>query len=96
MKNIQFIITLTALLLFGAACTKFVAYDPQEDYQITANDYLKTADDFNKMAIGVTKVLLLCPITKIDNENVDTRKRNINGFDSGLHSITSDTSLLHS
>jgi hypothetical protein len=53
MKNIQYIISLTALLFFGAGCTKFVAYDPQEDYQITANDYLKTADDFNKMAIGV-------------------------------------------
>ena len=53
MKNLQFIISMSALLLFGAGCTKFVAYDPQEDYQITANDYLKTADDFNKMAIGV-------------------------------------------
>lgn len=53
MKNLKFIILISSLSLAGGACTDFVDYDPREDYQITANDFLKTADDFNKMAIGV-------------------------------------------
>lgn len=53
MKNIKIITGLIAILLAGSGCEKFVDYDPVEDYQITANDYLKSADDYQKMAVGV-------------------------------------------
>ena len=53
MKYIKIILIGLVLVSYNTACTKFVEYNPQEDYQITANDYLKTADDYNKMVIGV-------------------------------------------
>ena len=53
MKYIKIIVCIALVIFTNVACTKFVEYNPQEDYQITANDYLKTADDYNKMVIGV-------------------------------------------
>ena len=53
MKYIKLIVCVAVVIFTNAACTKFVEYNPQEDYQITANDYLKTSDDYNKMVIGV-------------------------------------------
>lgn len=53
MKNIKIITGIIALFMVSTGCEKFVDYDPVEDYQITANDYLKTADDYQKMVVGV-------------------------------------------
>lgn len=53
MKNSITIKGLALLVLLAPACTKFVDYDPKEDFQITAEDYFKTPDDYNKMVIGV-------------------------------------------
>lgn len=53
MKNLKYIPVVAGVLLLATACKKFVDYNPHEDYQITASDYLKTADDYQKMAIGV-------------------------------------------
>ena len=41
------------IVLLSTACSKFVDYNPHEDFQITSDDYLKTADDYSKMVIGV-------------------------------------------
>ena len=35
------------------SCSKFVDYSPREDYQITADDYFKNAEDYQKMLVGV-------------------------------------------
>ena len=53
MKYVKIIVGLASLLFINTGCEKFVDYDPVEDYQITANDYLKTADDYQKMVVGV-------------------------------------------
>ena len=52
MKKYTYIIGLFLVSTFGS-CSKFVDYNPQEDYQITADNYFKTAEDYQKMAIGV-------------------------------------------
>ena len=52
MKKYTYIIGLFLVSTFGS-CTKFVDYNPQEDYQITADNYFKTAEDYQKMTIGV-------------------------------------------
>lgn len=52
MKKSTYIFGLAALLTAGTGCEKFVEYDPHEDFQITAGDYLKSADDYQKMVIG--------------------------------------------
>ena len=36
----------------STGCKKFVEYDPKEDFQITADNYLTTEDDYQKMVIG--------------------------------------------
>jgi starch-binding outer membrane protein, SusD/RagB family len=53
MKKIKYLYLIALAVLVAPACKKFVDYDPHEDYQITASDYLKTADDYQKMVIGV-------------------------------------------
>lgn len=51
--NNRFIILPAALMVIAfTACTKFVDYNPKEDYQITADNYFTTADDYKKMVIG--------------------------------------------
>jgi hypothetical protein len=52
MKRYLFISTVLSSLLLATACTKFVDYDPQEDYQITADDYFKTPEDYQRMVVG--------------------------------------------
>lgn len=51
--NVFKIVSLAVSLVMIVSCEKFVDYDPKEDFQITANDYFKTADDYRKMVIGV-------------------------------------------
>lgn len=53
MKFIQQFTSLLMIVLLSTACSKFVDYNPHEDFQITSDDYLKTADDYSKMVIGV-------------------------------------------
>ena len=53
MKKIKYIISLSLVISMTLGCKKFVDYNPKEDYEITANDYLTTTDDYQKMAIGV-------------------------------------------
>lgn len=52
MKNIKYISALILVISITTSCEKFVDYSPKEDYQITADDYLKTPDDYKKMVIG--------------------------------------------
>ncbi|MDA9554819.1 RagB/SusD family nutrient uptake outer membrane protein [Pelobium sp.] len=52
MKNNKYIIASLLVLTMTTGCEKFVDYSPKEDYQITADDYLKTQDDYQKMVIG--------------------------------------------
>ncbi len=54
MKNYKYyIIGILSVISISSGCKKFVDYNPQDDYQITAADYLKTPDDYQKMVIGV-------------------------------------------
>jgi len=53
MKFIKQFTSLLIIVLLSTACSKFVDYNPHEDFQITSDDYLKTADDYSKMVIGV-------------------------------------------
>ncbi|HMO61369.1 MAG TPA: RagB/SusD family nutrient uptake outer membrane protein [Ferruginibacter sp.] len=52
MKKAKYIPALALLVALLPACKKFIAYDPKDDYQITAADYFKTADDYHKMVVG--------------------------------------------
>ncbi|MBC6492687.1 RagB/SusD family nutrient uptake outer membrane protein [Flavihumibacter stibioxidans] len=53
MKHRIYIIVGMALSLSLPSCSKFVDYSPREDYQITADDYFKNAEDYQKMLVGV-------------------------------------------
>jgi len=53
MKFLKQFTSLLIIVLLSTACSKFVDYNPHEDFQITADDYLKNADDYSKMVIGV-------------------------------------------
>ena len=52
MKNFNYILSMAIIILVASSCKKFVDYKPSEDYQITADDYLKSQDDYQKMVIG--------------------------------------------
>lgn len=52
MKNTKNILSLLLVIAMTTSCKKFVDYSPKEDYQITADDYLKNQDDYQKMVIG--------------------------------------------
>ena len=52
MKNFNYILSMAIIILVASSCKKFVDYKPSEDYQITADDYLKNQDDYQKMVIG--------------------------------------------
>ena len=52
MKNYNYILIMAIIILAASSCKKFVDYKPSEDYQITADDYLKNQDDYQKMVIG--------------------------------------------
>lgn len=52
MKIITSFFTLLILAVVFSGCKKFIDYDPHQDYQITADDYFKSADDYQKMVVG--------------------------------------------
>ncbi len=52
MKKIKIILILFVAFAMITGCKKFVDFDPQDDYQITAADYLKSPDDYQKMVVG--------------------------------------------
>jgi starch-binding outer membrane protein, SusD/RagB family len=52
MNNIIKSFALLSGITFLTACTKFVDYDPIEDYEITADLYFTTPDDYQKMVVG--------------------------------------------
>ncbi len=52
MKNTRYILSMAVVVMLATACKKFVDYNPHEDYQITADDYFKTSDDYQKMVVG--------------------------------------------
>lgn len=53
MKRInKYICCITMAVMVLPSCKKFIDYDPKDDYQITAADYFKTADDYQKMVVG--------------------------------------------
>ncbi len=53
MKKQFFKISIAAALVgLAPSCTKFVDYNPKEDYEITADDYFKSPADYEKMVIG--------------------------------------------
>ncbi|ULQ55226.1 RagB/SusD family nutrient uptake outer membrane protein [Flavihumibacter rivuli] len=52
MSNHFKIICVSLALSTTMACSKFVDYNPQEDYQITAENYFTTVDDYQKMVVG--------------------------------------------
>jgi hypothetical protein len=52
MKNIKQIVSGAAILVLLGSCEKFVDYDPKEDYQITADNYFTSPDDYQKMVVG--------------------------------------------
>ncbi len=52
MKKFNIFIALLSGITLLNACSKFVDYDPVEDYQITADVYFSTPDDYQKMVVG--------------------------------------------
>jgi hypothetical protein len=52
MKTIKNIIGLFTLLSVFASCEKWVDFDPHENYAVTEADYLRTATDYQTMAVS--------------------------------------------
>jgi len=52
MKFIKNIIVLSVFILTLSACTDYVDYDPIENYEITADVYFQSANDFEAAVIG--------------------------------------------
>lgn len=52
MKNKRYILGGLLIATMTLGCKKFVDYNPHEDYQITADDFFKSADDYQKAVIG--------------------------------------------
>jgi hypothetical protein len=52
MKNIKIAIASVGIIMFTSACTKFVDYDPIEDYQITADLFFTSPSDYQQMVVG--------------------------------------------
>lgn len=52
MKNLKNKILILLFTTMSFSCSDFVNYDPKENFQITADDYLNTPDDYQKMVIG--------------------------------------------
>lgn len=46
--SISFLLIVTMML----SCKKFVDYNPHEDYQITADDFFKSSDDYQKAVVA--------------------------------------------
>ena len=58
MKNLinKFLI-IVSLLIFVQGCDEYVDYEASEGYQIVADDYFKSANDFESALVGVYDVL---------------------------------------
>ena len=58
MKNLinKFLI-IVSLLFFAQSCDEYVDYEASEGYQIVADDYFKSANDFESALVGVYDVL---------------------------------------
>lgn len=52
MKNIKNIIGLITLLSIFTGCEKWVEFDPHNEYAVTEADYLRTAADYQTMAVS--------------------------------------------
>jgi len=52
MKNSKYILFTFFISVFGSSCKKLVEFQPKDAYEITADDYLTSADDYQKMVIG--------------------------------------------
>ncbi|PKP13440.1 MAG: RagB/SusD family nutrient uptake outer membrane protein [Bacteroidetes bacterium HGW-Bacteroidetes-3] len=52
MKNISKIIGFVILLSAFAGCEKQIDFDPHDEYQVTELDFLKTASDYQTMAVS--------------------------------------------
>src|SRR6201994_2121780 len=53
MKNYLKISAVLALLASSVSCKKYLAKTPEQNFQITALDYLKTASDYQTMEVSV-------------------------------------------
>lgn len=51
-RSIKYIMGIVMAASVMPSCKKFIDYDPKDDYQITAADYFKTPDDYQKMVVG--------------------------------------------
>ena len=52
MKNIKNIIGMVALLSIFTSCEQWVDFDPHKEYAVTEADYLRTASDYQTMAVS--------------------------------------------
>jgi len=52
MKFFKHIITASAILFIGQSCSDYVDYDPIENFQITADVYFQSANDYEAAVIG--------------------------------------------
>lgn len=52
MKNSKYILFTFFISVFGSSCKKLVEFQPKDAYEITADDYLTSSDDYQKMVIA--------------------------------------------
>jgi hypothetical protein len=52
MKKATYMLMAAGIISLSTGCSKFIDYDPREDFQITADDYLKIPEDYQRMVIG--------------------------------------------
>ncbi len=73
MKNYFKMLLLIATFCSLESCTKFVDYNPHEDYKITELDYLKSESDYRSMVVSVYTPLQwinqVVPIGEIASDN---------------------------
>ena len=73
MKNYFKMLLLIATFCSLESCTKFVDYNPHEDYKITEQDYLKSESDYRSMVVSVYTPLQwinqVVPIGEIASDN---------------------------
>lgn len=53
MKKYAYVIGLLLTISLTSSCEKFIEFNPKEDYQITADSYFTSANDYQKLVIGV-------------------------------------------
>lgn len=52
MKNSKYILFTFFISVFESSCKKLVEFQPKDAYEITADDYLTSSDDYQKMVIA--------------------------------------------